>query len=111
MNTAYATGDDVPPRALITNTCTCVKVLDNLKLSTAYGDKIHSSYEIIGVSAHDLSGDLAGVTVSYNIPVNTIEDRTGATVKRFPPVKNAIKELTLRRVGSEWLIANVVTYK
>lgn len=111
LNRAFVTGDETPLRGLITPACACVKTLENLRESTAYGDKIHSEYKIIGVSAHDVVGDTAGVTLSYNIPVNTIEDKAGKIVKRFPPVVDGIKEITLRRMGGKWLIASIVTYK
>lgn len=110
MNRAYATLDDKLPEPLSVPACSCRGPLDNIREAASRKYKINLVYKILGVSAHSATGDKGGVTLSYSLLENTVEDETGKIVERYPLVKDGIKEISFVHENDRWLLTNIVTY-
>ncbi|MEO6712566.1 MAG: hypothetical protein ABIM89_03950 [Mycobacteriales bacterium] len=113
LNRAYATGDDLPVRALITPTCLCVNSLNAIRGTREEGRKFQIQYEISSLRAYDLTkikAGTGGVKLLYSIAKNTLTDKDGKVLENYNPVNNGIKDLTFERQASgRWLLAEVFT--
>jgi hypothetical protein len=110
MNRAYATLDDKLPLPLSVPACSCRGPLANIREAASRKYKINLVYQIIGVSAHSAAGGKGGVTLSYNLRENTVEDQTGKVVERYPLVRDGIKEMSFINQNGKWLVTNIITY-